>query len=151
MAVDELRLGGVGVQIHQQQAPIGDRPADDMRRVRRQIQCLAFRSRMQPHQSLRRRRILLAFPGPEFGEADLTARPEHIVLDHQIVQNGFRRVRQGVIGGAHVGEFGLAVAERAGRRDRHRMQQAQDDGDRHVGRIGVPQPIAQTVQPATVV
>ncbi len=31
------------------------------------------------------------------------------------------------------------------------MQHAEDDGDRHVRRIGVPQPIAETVEPAPVI
>ena len=37
-----------------------------------------------------------------------------------------------------------------GRRERHRVQQPQDHGHRHVGGVGVPQPVAQAVQPAAV-
>ena len=52
VAVDEFRLGGVGVEIEEQQTPLGNRPADDVRGVRRQIERLAMRTGMTAHQPL---------------------------------------------------------------------------------------------------
>ena len=151
VAVDELPLRRVLVQVGEQQPALRHRPADDVRGVRRQVQRLAARSRVPPHQPLARRRVLLALARREFGKADLAARPEHVVLDDEIVERGFLRLAQRVIGGAHVGELGLAGAERRGRRHRHREQHAEHHRHRHVGRVGVPQPVAEAVEPPAVV
>ena len=80
VAVDELRLRRVRVRSQQQQPAVRHRPADDVRGVRRQIQRLAPRAGMPAHQTLRRRRVLFALARRELGEADLAARPEHVVL-----------------------------------------------------------------------
>src|SRR5215472_6955068 len=83
MAIDELPLGRVLGQIVQQQAAIRDRPADDVRCMRRQVQALSAGAGMAPHETLARRRILLALTRREFGKADLAARPEDVVLGDQ--------------------------------------------------------------------
>ena len=106
---------------------------------------------MQPDQALRRRRVLLALARRELGEADLATRPEHVVLHDQAVDRLPGGIWQRVVGGAHVGKLGLAVAERRGRRQRDSMQHAEDDRHRHVRGVGVPQPIAEAVEPAPVV
>ena len=106
---------------------------------------------MAAHEPLARRRELLALALREFGKADLAARPEHVVLDDQIVDRRFLRLAQRVIGGAHIGELGLAGAPWRGRRHRNREQHAEHDRNRHVGGIGVPQAIAETVEPSAVV
>src|SRR5580704_4853535 len=52
MAVDEFGPGCVESEVVQQYPPVGHRPTDDVRGVRRQVQCLTVRSRMMPHQPL---------------------------------------------------------------------------------------------------
>ena len=125
-------------QIVQQEAAIGDRPAGDVRGMRRQVQAFAARTGVPPHEALARGRVFLALAGREFGEADLGARPENIVLGDQRIDDGLLFVVQRVIGGAHIGEFGLAAAKRRSRRHRDREQHAQHDRHRHVGGVGVP-------------
>ncbi len=119
--------------------------------MRRQIQTPSAGDAVAADQALAGRRVLLALTGREFGEADLCARPENIVLGDQRIDDVLGRMRQCVVGGAHIGELGLAVAERAGRRQGHGVQQPQYDRHRHVGRIGVPQPVAEAVQPPPIV
>ena len=65
---------------------------------------------MAAHEALARRRELLALALREFGKADLAARPEHVVLDDQIVDCRLLCIGQRVIGGAHVGELGLPAS-----------------------------------------
>src|SRR5436305_15241012 len=79
MAVDELPLGRVLIQVVQQQATVRLRPADDVRRMRREVEALSARTGVAPHEALARRRIFLALACREFGEADLAARPEDVV------------------------------------------------------------------------
>src|SRR4030095_6165252 len=55
MAVDELVLRRVRCQIPQQQTPLAHRPAADVRCMRGQVERLALRAWMQPHQTLWRR------------------------------------------------------------------------------------------------
>src|ERR1700694_3470662 len=74
MAVDELALRRVRRQIPQQQTPLAHRPAEDVRCMRGEVERFALRARMQPHQTLRRRWVFLAFARWEFGESNLAAR-----------------------------------------------------------------------------
>ena len=106
---------------------------------------------MAAHQPLPRGRIFLALAGREFGKADLAARPEDVVLGDEPVDRLSHRRGQGVVGRAHIGEFGLAAAQSARRRHCHRVQHAQHHRHRHIGGIGVPQPVAEAVEPAPVV
>src|SRR5579884_3382521 len=99
VAVDEAAFGGVVAEVAQQQPPVGDRPADDVRCVRRQIEGLALRPRMPAHQPLPRRRVLLALARLELAKADLAARPENVVLGDEAVDLLPRRVGQRVAGG----------------------------------------------------
>ena len=62
--------------------------------------------------------IFLPLAGQEIGEADLPARPENIMLGDEPADLVLHRLRQGIVGGAHISEFGLATAERTGWRHR---------------------------------
>ena len=105
---------------------------------------------MAANQSLAGGWVLFALAGRKFGGTDLRARPENIVFGGQVIDGILRCAGQRVVGCAHIGELGLAVAERALRRQRDRVQQTEHDGDGHVGGVGVPQAVAQTVEAAAV-
>jgi len=118
VAVDEFGPGRVQREVVEQEPTFRNRPADNVRSVRREVQGLALRAGMAPDQALSRRWIFLPFAGQEVGEADLSARPKNIMLSDEPADLVFHRLRQSIIGGAHISEFGLATAERTGWRHR---------------------------------
>ena len=93
---------------------------------------------------------MIPFLPRKVGEPDLSARPENIMLDDKIGDRGPCGFRQGVVGGTHVGELGLTVPEWRRRGQGDRVQHAQYDRNRHIGRVGVPQPIPERIEPAPV-
>src|SRR5215470_11381898 len=101
---------------------------------------------MAPHQALPGGWIFLPFAGQEVGEADLSARPENIMLGDEPADLVLHRLRQGIIGGSHISEFGLATAERAGWRHRDGIEHSEHDRDGHVGSIRMPKPVAEAVE-----
>src|ERR1700745_3037921 len=90
--VDELRLRREGDQLLDQRPPLLDRPADDVRSVRGEIEAGAARGGMMPHQRLRHRRQLLENLVVEIGKADLAARAEGAVLDDESVERAVSRL-----------------------------------------------------------
>ena len=116
-----------------------------------QIQAPTAGHAVASDQALAGRRVLLALTRREVSESDLCPRPENIVLRDKRIDNVLGRMRQSVISGAHIGELGFAVAQGTGRRQGHSVQQPQHDRHRHIGRIRMPQPVSQAVQPAPIV
>ena len=151
VAVDELAAGGVLDQLAQQQPPVGQRPADDLRGVRRHVEGLAAGAGMGAYQALRHRRPHVLLPEQQLGEAELGARPGDVVHCHEVVDLGLCRRGQRIVGGAQIGEFGVAVAERARSRHAVRVQHRQHGRDPAERPVGVPQPVAELVEPARVV
>src|SRR5215472_2253330 len=146
IAVDELGPGRVQREVVEQEPAFRYGPADNVRSVRREVQRLALRTGMAPHQALPGRWIFLPFAGQEVGEADLSARPENIMLGDEPADLVLHRLRQGIIGGGHISEFGLATAERAGWRHRDGIEHSEHDRDGHVRSIRMPKPVAEAVE-----
>src|SRR6185312_10233904 len=84
--IDEARLSGEGDELLDQPAPFLDRPADDVRSVRGEIERLAAGAGMAAHDQLRHRRQLAADLLVELGEADERARAEDAVLGDEAVE-----------------------------------------------------------------
>jgi hypothetical protein len=68
---------------------------------------------MGAHQALRHRRQHVFLAEQEIGETELGARPGDVVQRDEAVDLGLGRGGQRIVGGAQIGEFGVAVAERA--------------------------------------
>ena len=96
-------------QVADEGARLGHRPADDAADVRRQIQRLAAGDRVRDHQPMLHRTQPVLVAGRVVGEADLLARKDDGVFADQVFDLGLGRVVQRVVGGAHVGEFGVAA------------------------------------------
>src|SRR6202022_2518033 len=123
--VDELRLGGEGDQLLEQCPPLLDRPADDVRGVRSEVEAGAARVAVVADQRLPHRRQFLRDLVVEIGKADLAARAEDAVLDDEPVELALARLRQRVPGRPHIGELGLAAPDRTwGRQLAGREQRA---------------------------
>ena len=137
-------------QIAHQQHAVRHRPVDDMRGVRGEIQRLAPGTRMPPHQALPHRWHRGALLVGELGKPDLRTRVKDRMLGDERLYYLLHRLRQRVIGRAHVSELGLAVAFRARRRDPVRVEHRQRP--RHMAErgVGVPQAIAERVHAAPV-
>lgn len=67
---------------------------------------------MRANQKLRHRRQLAGDLGIELGEADLRARAEDAVFDREAFERALLLLAERVIGGAQIGELGLAALGR---------------------------------------
>src|SRR5215472_13898817 len=101
---------------------------------------------MAPHEPLPGGWVFLTLAGQEIGDADLSARPENIMLGDEPADLVLHRLRQGIIGRAHISKFGLATAERTGWRHRDGIKHSEHDRDGHVRRIRMPKPVAEAVE-----
>ena len=147
MDVDELRLRRVFHQVADEGHGLGPRPADDGADMGGEQQRLAARDRVRAHQPVQHRLHAVAFLVGEVGEAQLAARIDQRMLADQVLDLGLGRVVERVVGGAHVGELGVAAIAR------HDAAAQQRVACRHdaEGGIRMPQPVAERGHAAPVV
>ena len=102
---------------------------------------------MRAHQRMAHRRQGGALGVGVFGVSELTARMEDRVFAHEAFDLRFHVGRKRVIGGAQVGELGLAADRRHDVREQHRQRA------RHLAERGVrmPEPVAERVEAPVIV
>src|SRR5438094_8275060 len=111
VTVHELPLGGVLRQVPQQKTPLRQRPVDDPRLVRREIERAAQRVRDRTDERMDRALQLVLLARRELEPEDLTRVGDRMVGPEPLDQR-LRLDRQGVVGGAHVG--GLRIGRDRG-------------------------------------
>jgi len=107
-------------QLAKQKPAVRQVPAEDLGGMRCQIERLAAGARMGAHEPLRHRRQHILFAEQQLGETELGPRPCDVMQGDEVLDLGCCRGGQRVVGGAQIGEFGLALAERP--RTRHPMR-----------------------------
>ena len=110
--VDELRPGCRLVQVGQEDPRFRHRPADNGAGMGGKVKRLSPRRREAADQALADRSEVGALCLAQLGKAEPAAGMEQRVLADQAVDLGFGVVVEGIVGGGHVGEFGLAAARR---------------------------------------
>jgi hypothetical protein len=102
---------------------------------------------MDAHEALRHRRQYFALAEQQFRKADLAARIGDVVDCHLPVEPGPGLVGQRFPGSAQIGEFGFAAAPW------HVVGVKHGQGRRNPakGAIGMPEPVAELIEPARVV
>jgi hypothetical protein len=147
MHMHVFRLRRVLGQVADEGARFRHRPANDGADMRRQIQGFAPGHRMRAHQPLAHRGKGTLLLRREVVEAQHTARIDQRMLAHQVLDLRLGAVIEVVIGGAHVGELGVAAvighgaAGQQGELGRHGAEAA----------VGMPELVAQVEHPPPVV
>ena len=145
--VDELRLRGVLGEVAQQQPRFRHAHAEDRAGMRRQIQRLAAVHRMGAHQPLQHRLEHLLFFLGVIEEAERAARIHQRMFADHVLDLGLGFVVERVVGGAHVGEFGVAaLGVHHARRQQRKLRR-----NRAERAIGMPQAVAEIEQMGAVI
>src|SRR6266403_4093130 len=144
--VDVLALGRVLRQIVQEEAPLRDRPVDDARLMRGQVERAAAGARDGPRERMDRALQLILLALRELEAEDLTRVRDRVVRAEPFDQR-LRLGGQRVVRGPHVGELGI------GRDRRHQFGVQHRVASRRIAerRVGVPEPVAEPVLAPAVV
>jgi hypothetical protein len=112
MRVDEVLLRGVLCEVAEEGARFRHRPAGDAANVRGQVQQLAAGHGVRADQAMAHRRDFDAMCLGEVGETEFGVGEGDRMFADQAVDFTLRCGVQCVVGGAHVGELGVAVGGR---------------------------------------
>ena len=145
--IDELPLRRVFDQIAQEGARLRHRPTHDGAAMRRQEQRFPSGHRMHAHQSLTHRPEHRLLVRGQLGEAQRTAREHQRMFADQVFDFGLRRIVQRVVGGAHVGEFGVSAVVNHDPPGQQRILRRY----RAIRTVRMPQPVAEVEHPPPVV
>src|SRR5439155_25711303 len=120
VTVDVLALGRVLRQVAQQEPALRDRPVDDARLVRCQVERAPAGARDDPHERMDRALQLVLLVLRELEAEDLTGVRDG-VMRAQALDQRLRLGRQQVVRGAHVGVLGVGRDRRHDLRVQHRV------------------------------
>ncbi len=145
MDVHELRLGGVLVQVAEQDARLGRRHPHDGAGVGREVERLAPAHRMRAYEPLAHRPEHRAFLVRVVEHAERAARVHERMLAHEVFDQRLRGRIERVVARPHVGELGVA-ADRIHHARRQQRVLGRNGPERAVG---VPQHVPEIEQPHT--